>query len=889
MLITGSKPAQERMLTAARRTLGARLIRRRIGPAFAVACAIIAPLAAAGPANADQARQREQWVLAALNVQAAWHITQGRGVTVAVIDSGVDPKVSDLTGSVTPGPDLTGVHTPPSNPNWGAHGTWMASLIAGHGHGKGHIDGILGVAPRSHILSIRVITDRSDPGYRIYRHEPASRAQAQLARAIRYAVHKHVGVISMSLGYQGASLVVRAALQYALAHNVVVVASSGNSQKPHTVTPYSFPADYPGVIGVGAVSRSGKPASFSSENLSVQVAAPGVDVPAQGRGSKYWLVSGTSPACALTAGVAALIRSRYPRLSAAKVRSAIALSASRYPAYDDKVGFGTVNAAKALQKAGQLAKQAPGGSTAAGKAAAAGRFGHGLAGVSPFPIPPRSKQKLLVLLGISAVCLLVLIVALWRLVAKRGRRKAAVAPGRGQGGPPATAGPAGPGGTAGAGLYPTQIYPAQPYRQGRPEIGYLGQPAGYAQPGSLGQRGRGVPVQGGPGQGLPGQGVPGQGVPGQGVPGQGVPRQAGQDTVGAPAGGAGQVLPGAGHAGYTVPGTAGPAHVQPGSVPSWRATADQTIPRMASFELKASVRSPEQGDDEWLFDQAGTAGAHTRDSWPPAPAAGRWSSSLSERLEAAARAREQAQADAAAAQAGAQPQAPAAPDAVPLPAVHALPEVAVRPEASATLPASGQPDIFAMPQAGGAYAATVQPDISVMPQAGGVVSAEQPPGTQEGARSRAFERPADPAEPVYRSVWEPLVRPPGVPGSTPDFPVGQPSPPPTAPGGSFAQPNNGSPTGVSTQPGDWLSSRRPADSAPAPASSSAPSGPAPLPRRQPQTHLAAPLRRQRSARTAWQHADSSQSMPSVWEAVRPAPAAERGASSTASDQPDDQA
>jgi hypothetical protein len=862
MLITGSKPAQERIARAAVRWMtAARQIRRRVATAFAVACAIIVPLAAAGPANADQARQREQWVLAALDVPAAWHVTHGQGVTVAVIDSGVDPNVSDLTGSVTSGPDLTGVHTPPSNPNWGAHGTWMASLIAGHGHGKGNSDGILGVAPRSHILSIRVITDQADPGWHRYHAEAASRAQFQLAKAIRYAVHKDVGVISMSLGYEAASLVVRSALQYALAHNVVIVASSGNSQRPHTVAPYSFPADYPGVIGVAAVSQTGQPAYFSSENLSVQVAAPGVDVPAQGRGSKYWLVSGTSPACALTAGVAALIRSRYPRLSAAKVRSAIALSASRYPAYDDKVGFGSVDAAKALQKAGMLAKRAPGGSTSAGKAAASGHFGRGLAGVPPFPVPPRSKQELLVLLGISAVCLLVLIVALWRLVAKRGRRKAAIAAGHAQGGPPATAGPVGPGGTAGTGQYPTQIYPAQPYRQGRPDIGYLGQQAGYPPPGSFGQ----------PGQGVPGQGVPGQGFPGQGVSGQGFQ---GPGGAGAPAGGAGQVLPGAGHAGYAVPGSTGPAQVEPGSAPSWRATADQTIPRMASFELKASGRSAGQGDDEWLFEQAGPAGGQPGQPWPPAPEAGRWSSSLSERLEAAARAREQAQANAAqdaATQAAPQPLVPAQPDTTPLIEPPGLSEAPAVPIVGVTPPAPAQPDISAMPQAGGAF------------------GAEPPPtGASEGARSRTFDRHGDPAEPVYRSVWEPLVRPAGVPGSAPDRPAGQASSSPPAPFGSSSQPNHSSSTGTSRQPGDGLSLPGLSDPEPAP-KSAAPSGQAPLPRRQPQTHLAAPLRRQRPTRTSWQHADPSQSMPSVWDAVRPAPTAERGASSAASDPVDDQA
>src|SRR5262249_56207454 len=99
----------------------------------------------------------------------------------------------------------------------------------------------------------------------------------------------------------------------------------------HHAAPYAFPADYPGVIGVAAVSQSGKPAYFSSENLSVQVAAPGVNVPAQGRGSKYWLVSGTSPACALTAGVAALVKSRYPKPTAAQVHGPITQSTPNPP------------------------------------------------------------------------------------------------------------------------------------------------------------------------------------------------------------------------------------------------------------------------------------------------------------------------------------------------------------------------------------------------------------------------------------------------------------------------------------------------------------------------------------------------------------------------------
>ena len=90
----------------------------------------------ASSAAADSIRDNQQWVLDMLNAEAAWSVTRGAGATVAVIDSGVNPDVSDLTGSVITGPDYTGVKTSPASRDWGVHGTWMASLIAGHGDRK---------------------------------------------------------------------------------------------------------------------------------------------------------------------------------------------------------------------------------------------------------------------------------------------------------------------------------------------------------------------------------------------------------------------------------------------------------------------------------------------------------------------------------------------------------------------------------------------------------------------------------------------------------------------------------------------------------------------------------------------------------------------------------
>src|SRR6202035_221453 len=129
---------------------------------------------------------------------------------------------------------------------------------------------------------------------------------------------------------------------------------------------------------------------FSSENLSVQVAAPGVSVPAQGRDGQYWSVSGTSPACALVAGVAALIKSKYPDLAPSLIASALTTTTTNRPAggYNSQVGFGIVDAAAALAKAAKLAGDPP----APPSIAAAARFGRRPAAPPPPPAPPPAAR-----------------------------------------------------------------------------------------------------------------------------------------------------------------------------------------------------------------------------------------------------------------------------------------------------------------------------------------------------------------------------------------------------------------------------------------------------------------------------------------------------------------
>ena len=144
------------------------------------------------------------------------------------------------------------------------------------------------------------------------------------------------------------------------------------------------------MISVGAVTQFGTVAGFSSDNLSVQVAAPGVSVPAQGRDGQYWWVSGTSPACALVAGVAALIKSKYPDLAPNLVATALTSTTTGRPAsgYDRQVGFGIVDAAAALAKAASLAGDPPAAGRHRGRRPVRRRTGRRRAAPGP---PPRLR------------------------------------------------------------------------------------------------------------------------------------------------------------------------------------------------------------------------------------------------------------------------------------------------------------------------------------------------------------------------------------------------------------------------------------------------------------------------------------------------------------------
>src|SRR5205823_6265378 len=119
-----------------------------------VTIATASPLALGAPNAAADTTRSAQWPISFLNLPQAWKTTRGAGVTVAVLDTGVVGTRADLTGQVTTGKDFAGGYLTPGDPQWGVHGTGMASVIAGHGHGPGNSNGVMGVAPAAKILSV---------------------------------------------------------------------------------------------------------------------------------------------------------------------------------------------------------------------------------------------------------------------------------------------------------------------------------------------------------------------------------------------------------------------------------------------------------------------------------------------------------------------------------------------------------------------------------------------------------------------------------------------------------------------------------------------------------------------------------------------------------------
>jgi type VII secretion-associated serine protease mycosin len=305
---------------------------RRLGPAVLAAALLAGPLVAA-PGHADQVRDG-QWQVGYLDLATAHTVTRGAGVTVAVIDSGVDADHPDLRGNLLPGVDLVN----PDNPDaWAPepHGTLVAGVLAGHGHGPGGGDGVLGLAPDARVFPVRVSTGDDDQPVR-----------GRIADGVREAVAGGARVISISLSADRTEVDERA-VEAARRADVVVVAAAGNRPDAQGV---SFPAALPTVVAVGAVDRDGNRADFSVTGPELALTAPGDEIVTTGPGDEYVVASGTSLAAPVVAGTAVLVRAAFPDLTADQVIHRLVSTATDAgpPGWDERYGHGIVDPVAAL-------------------------------------------------------------------------------------------------------------------------------------------------------------------------------------------------------------------------------------------------------------------------------------------------------------------------------------------------------------------------------------------------------------------------------------------------------------------------------------------------------------------------------------------------------------
>jgi hypothetical protein len=313
----------------------------------------------------NTARDQEWW-LDSLHVTQAWQKSEGSGITVAVLGTGVDASYPGLAGAVITGPDYTGSGREPGNLYWGLDGTAVAGIIAAHESGWG----LAGVAPAAKILSVRVTLEFNDP---LASDQALSqRLPAAVAAGVRYAADHGARIIDLPLdpgtlgltgegdpAAAGGSPAERTAIGYALAKGVVLVAPAGDDGQGPSIV--NYPAAYPGVVAVGAIDRSGQLASFSSRHSYPLLTAPGVSLVAATPPDGYRTISSTSTASGIVAGVAALVLSRFPHLTAAEVTRALiestATTAHRAglpplpPRSAAGAGYGTVDAIRAVDMA----------------------------------------------------------------------------------------------------------------------------------------------------------------------------------------------------------------------------------------------------------------------------------------------------------------------------------------------------------------------------------------------------------------------------------------------------------------------------------------------------------------------------------------------------------
>ncbi|MFD8938476.1 S8 family serine peptidase [Streptomyces sp. NPDC059578] len=268
------------------------------------------------PVAADDVHS-QQWYLEPMQAERMWKISTGKGVKVAVVDSGVNPQTPSLRGKVLVSevPDDAAYG---ATKDYGGHGTTMAELIAGSGSDAS----LRGIAPDARIIPIRVVLKQ-------LKSKDEIRKTASIPDGIRAAADTDARIINLSLGGEFTDPELEDSVKYAASKGKLIFASVGNEGPKAEFRAY--PAAYIEAIGVSAADKSGKVGDFSQKGDYVDLASPGVNVPmwCDETFTRYCPSRGTSQATAIASASAALIWSVHPEWTAHQVLRTLIDTAGR--------------------------------------------------------------------------------------------------------------------------------------------------------------------------------------------------------------------------------------------------------------------------------------------------------------------------------------------------------------------------------------------------------------------------------------------------------------------------------------------------------------------------------------------------------------------------------
>lgn len=267
------------------------------------------------------------WGIEWIEAEKVWPYSRGRGVRVAVIDTGISSEHPAIRDNYAGGVSILSPQFAPQDYN--GHGTHVAGIIAGRAPELG----IVGVAPRAHLYAVKAFNRKGSANL------------SDLLSGINWCIENNMQVVNMSFGMEKLSESLKQAIQIAHNKGIVMVAATGNQGFSNKI---DYPARYPETISVASLSKNGDISVFSNMSKGVDIVAPGDKIPSAWLNSSKREMSGTSMAVPHVAGVVALLLYRYPDLNPEQIRYLLTQSSHKLNRTD---GLGFVNAYQAIRTA----------------------------------------------------------------------------------------------------------------------------------------------------------------------------------------------------------------------------------------------------------------------------------------------------------------------------------------------------------------------------------------------------------------------------------------------------------------------------------------------------------------------------------------------------------